>query len=135
MKRLFLLLLVFFCPGLFALGQSFGDPIVIDIDGKGFDSAFTDIQHGVTFDFFGPGKPAEMAWTEPGRNIGFLVLNRYGDQIPTQDGSSNARLWFTTLARWKQQGAAGKAPDDRPAFHVYSSQEMFGGLTNQPLSE
>ncbi|MGB7553759.1 MAG: hypothetical protein WBM04_05260 [Candidatus Korobacteraceae bacterium] len=135
MKRLFFLLLIV-VGSAFAAGQeSWGGPIVIELDGKGFDSAFTDVQHGVTFDFFHFGEPVEMAWTEPGRNIGFLVLNRHGNEALKTDEHENALLFFKIRDGWKQRAASGGTPDADPAiFHVASSREMFGLLTNQPLS-
>jgi hypothetical protein len=76
-----------------------GGPIVIDLEGGDFVNAFTDVEHGVIWDFFGTNAPVRMSWTNPKRNIGFLVLDR------NQDGIIN------------------------------NSHEMFGNLTNQPLSE
>ena len=111
-------------------------PIVIDLDGRNFDSAFTDVSHGVTFGFIHAGEPVEMAWTEPGRNIGFLVLNRHGNQQPDpRDEHANSYQWFQVREQWKKQTASDVPPVGEPAtFHVFSGREMFGNVTNQPLS-
>ena len=137
MKRLYLLLLILLCVAPFSFGnESYGCVIVIDLDGKNFDGAFTDVQHGVTFDYFHPTEPVQIAWTEPGRNIGFLVLNRHGDHTPGKDEHVNSFTFFKILEEWKKPAASGAMPTEEPAtFHVASSREMFGGLTNQPLSE
>ena len=74
-------------------------PLVIDLEGGTFDNAFTDKQHGVYWDMKGSGHPIHLAWTNPKRRIGFLVLDRNKDGI------------------------------------INSGKEMFGNLTNQPLSE
>lgn len=136
--RRFLLVLVLTCATVIcAAAQDFYvTPIVIDLDGKNFDSAFTDVSHGVTLGFIHAGEPVEMAWTEPGRNIGFLVLNRHGNQQPDpRDEHANSYQWFQVREQWKKQAASGAAPVDEPAsFHVFSGREMFGNLTNQPLS-
>jgi len=61
------------CPYLTSEDYS---PIVIDLDGKNFDDAFTSVEDGVTWDFVGKGSLMHIAWTNPHRNIGFLVLDR-----------------------------------------------------------
>ena len=137
MNRLTLFLLTLLCPAMFSHGQQWsGCPIVIDLEGKSFDGAFTDVQHGVAFDYVHAGDPVQIAWTEPGRNIGFLVLNRHGDQSPGKDEHLNVLTFFKIREEWKKQAASGTTPGGEPAtFHVASSREMFGGLTNQPLSQ
>lgn len=137
MKRYWLLLFALTTPTLFAAAQqAYGSPLAIDLDGRNFDAAFTDVQHGVVFDFVHVGEPVETAWTEPDRNIGFLVLNRHGDKALSKDGRANLQLWSEILAGWRKQIASGAAPIDVPVtFHVGSSWEMFGNLTHQPLSK
>jgi len=51
-------------------------PIVIDLENKNFDDAFTSVEDGITWDFIGKGSLLHMAWTNPNRKIGFLVLDR-----------------------------------------------------------
>ncbi len=53
-------------------GGSCGSPIILDIDGKGFN--LTSAAGGVTFDIFGTGTPAQMGWTAPGAGNAFLAL-------------------------------------------------------------
>jgi len=135
MHRVWLLITVLCAFAAFcAAQQPEGDPLVIDLDGKNFDGAFTDVRGGVTFDFFHPGEPVEIAWTAVSRNIGFLVLNRHGDKIPSNSKEAS-RMWFEILRNWKQQAKAGVPAEEPLSFHVTSSREMFGTLTNQPLSE
>jgi hypothetical protein len=55
----------------------YGSPIVIDTDGSGFH--LTSAASGVLFDFFGNGKPVQIAWTAQGSTNGWLALDREGD--------------------------------------------------------
>jgi hypothetical protein len=50
---------------------------VIDTDGSGFH--LTSAASGVLFDFFGNGKPVQIAWTAQGSTNGWLALDREGD--------------------------------------------------------
>lgn len=52
-------------------------PIIIDVDGSGFQ--LTDADHGVLFDMFNSGSPVRVAWTAPGSTNAFLVLDRNGN--------------------------------------------------------
>lgn len=52
-------------------------PIIIDLSGKGF--RLTSAQDGVQFDIMGTGKPIQIAWTAPGVDNAFLVLDRDGN--------------------------------------------------------
>jgi hypothetical protein len=54
-------------------------PIIIDVGGNGF--SLTDAAHGVLFDFSGTGKMIQTAWTAPGAQNAFLVLDRNDDGI------------------------------------------------------
>jgi hypothetical protein len=47
-------------------------PIILDIDGKGFN--LTSAAGGVLFDIAGTGHPIQMGWTAPGANNAFLAL-------------------------------------------------------------
>jgi len=53
------------------------DPVIVDLSGAGF--LLTDAEHGVKFDFFGDGKPIQMAWTAAGAHAGWLALDRNGN--------------------------------------------------------
>ena len=52
-------------------------PIIIDVDGSGFQ--LTDADHGVLFDMFHNGSPVRVAWTASGSMNAFLVLDRNGN--------------------------------------------------------
>lgn len=54
----------------------YSTPIVIDTDGSGFH--LTSAANGVLFDFFGNGKPIQIAWTAQGSTNGWLALDREG---------------------------------------------------------
>jgi len=49
-------------------------PIVIDVSGNGLD--LTDAEHGVIFDISGSGTARHFAWTSPGSDDAWLVLDR-----------------------------------------------------------
>jgi len=52
-------------------------PIIIDTEGEGFH--LTSAANGVMFDIAADGHPIQIAWTAPGSNNAFLVLDRNGD--------------------------------------------------------
>ncbi len=53
-----------------------GTPIIIDVDGHGYD--LTSATDGVVFDFTGTYNPGKMSWTAKGSRNGFLVRDHYG---------------------------------------------------------
>ena len=57
--------------------QHAGIPIIIDVDGSGFN--LTDYAGGVKFDLFDLGQPTQISWTAPGSTNAFLALDRNGD--------------------------------------------------------
>lgn len=52
-------------------------PIIIDVDGHGFD--VSSAQDGVWFDFYGIGVPEKISWTAAGSSNAWLVLDRDGN--------------------------------------------------------
>ena len=61
-----------------------GSPIVLDLDGNGFD--LTGRDGGVQFDLRADGRPNMIAWTAPGSDDAWLVLDRNGNGV-IDDGS------------------------------------------------
>jgi hypothetical protein len=53
------------------------DPIVIDLNGAGFQ--LTNAKNGVKFDFFGTGSPIQIPWTAAGSDTAWLALDRNND--------------------------------------------------------
>jgi len=58
-------------------------PIVIDTDGTGFH--LTSAADGVLFDFYGDGKPIQIAWTAKGSTNGWLALPKNGQITSARD--------------------------------------------------
>jgi hypothetical protein len=54
-----------------------GSPIIVDIDGTGFQP--TSAEDGVDFDFFGDNHPMRIAWTAGGSSNVFLARDLNGD--------------------------------------------------------
>lgn len=54
-------------------------PIVIDVDGNGYD--LTGTSDGVVFDIDASGHPEQVAWTSPGSDDAWLALDRNGNGV------------------------------------------------------
>jgi WD40 repeat protein len=98
------------CP---SLEGKFSSHIVIDLEGKNFEDAFTSLSDGILWDFLGHGIVEQMAWTNPKRKIGFLVLDR-----PNKG--------FRVVP-----GTLGQPPNGK----IDNGHELFGDATYQPFSQ
>ena len=54
-------------------------PIVLDVSGNGF--SLTSPENGINFDFLGNGQRVRIAWTAPGSDDAWLVLDRNGNGL------------------------------------------------------
>src|ERR1041385_279747 len=83
------------CPDGFRPNQDGGcnvSPIIIDVDGSGFQ--LTDADHGVLFDMFSNGTPVRVGWASSGSTNAFLVLDRNGNgQI-----DNSTEIFYSTTA-------------------------------------
>jgi len=122
------------------------DPIIIDVTGSGYQ--LTNVANGVQFDFYGDGKPLQMAWTARGWNGGFLALDRNGNgriddgaelfsnltpQPPPKNGNPNGYL---ALAVYDQPANGGN--DNGwidPGDSVYSKLLVWIDLNHNGISE
>jgi len=62
------------CPCVNGVCPGCTSPIVIDTTGEGFH--LTSAEDGVLFDFYGNGRPIQVAWTAAGSGNAFLALDR-----------------------------------------------------------
>ncbi len=121
------------------------DPVIVDLDGSGY--TLSDAQHGVSFDFFGDGKPRKAAWPSAGSNVGWLVLDRDADghidngfemfsNLTPQPGRAAAHLGFKALALFDQPQYGGNADgwiDSRDA--VYARLRVWVDKNHNGISE
>jgi hypothetical protein len=91
-----------------------GSPILIDVDGSGFN--LTDVTHGVMFNISGTG-PVQMAWTAQGSTNAFLFLDRNGNGI-VDDGTE-------LFGNFTPQPASSQ-PNGYKALAVYDLPENGG---------
>lgn len=88
-------------------------PIVIDTDGTGFH--LTSASDGVLFDFFGNGRPLQIAWTAKGSTNGWLALPKNGQITSARDLFGNITAQPLTSSH-PPNGFAALAVYDTPAF-------------------
>jgi hypothetical protein len=91
---------------------------VIDTDGSGFH--LTSAAQGVMFDFYGDGKPIQIAWTAPGSTNGWLALPKDGKITSARDlfGDITAQ----PLSTWRP-------PNGFAALAIYDTL-AYGGNNN-----
>lgn len=94
-----------------------GTPIVIPLDpATGYKNAFTDVAHGITWDWAANGRVVRMSWVDPTARVGILAMSR----------NNKGKGWDGQFPCDPKGGA--KCP-------VRSGRELFGSLTNQVADE
>ena len=99
-------------------GYNYPTPIVIDTDGSGFH--LTSAADGVKFDFYGDGKPIQIAWTAPGSTNGWLALPKDGQITSARDLFGN--ITAQQLTKWRP-------PNGFAALSIYDT-PPYGGNNN-----
>jgi hypothetical protein len=119
-------------------------PIVIDVDGDGFD--FTNVEDGVVFDIAANGHPQQLSWLSADSDDAFLVLDRNGNGL-VDDGSelfgdstaqpeSDAPNGFAALAVFDAPEEGGNGDGKiSSADAVYSRLRLWRDSNHNGISE